>query len=101
VEVAAVSVDSPYSHRVWAAELDIPYPLLSDFGRELIAGYAIPTRDLRLLPSVSGRSAFLVDASQVIRYAWYESEGGGLPPVEEILEAVRHLPDLTEMTPAE
>ena len=92
VEVAAISVDSPYSHRAWAAELNIPYPMLSDFGRELMASYGIPTRDVRLLPAVGSRSAFVTYAGGIIRYAWYAPEGGGMPPIEEILEAVRQLP---------
>lgn len=92
VEVAATSVDSPYSHRAWAAELDIRYPLLSDFGREFITGYGIPAREIPLLPGVASRSAFLLDTGGIIRYVWYEPEGGGLPPVEEILEAAQYLP---------
>lgn len=93
VEVAALSVDSPYSHRVWAEELHLPFPLLSDFGREFVTSYGVPTRDIRLLPAVAGRSAFLVDASEIVRYVWYQPEGRGLPPVEEILEAARQLPE--------
>lgn len=92
VEVAAVSVDSPYSHRAWAAELDVPYPLLSDFSRELMTAYKIPPRDMRLLPAVTSRSAFLIDAGRILRYVWYDTERGGLPPVDEILEAARQLP---------
>ena len=90
--MAALSVDSPYSHRAWAAELGIPYPVLSDFGRELMASYGIPTRDVPFLPAVGSRSAFLIDADGIIRYAWYAPEGGGMPAVQEILEAARKLP---------
>ena len=36
-EVAALSVDSPYSHSAWAKELDVEYPLISDFAREFAA----------------------------------------------------------------
>jgi peroxiredoxin len=92
VEVAASSVDSPHAHRAWAAELSIPYPLLSDFTRELLTSYRIPTRDLPLLPAVGSRSAFLIDSDGIIRYLWYEPPGGGMPPMDEILEAVRQLP---------
>lgn len=96
VEVAAVSVDSPYSHRAWAAELDVRYPLLSDFGRTFIERYGVPSRDLPLLPGVASRSAFLVDGTGIIQYAWYEPKDRGLPPVEDILEALSGLPDSPE-----
>ena len=91
MEVAAISVDSPYAHRVWAEELSLPYPLISDFGREFIETYGIPKRDLRLLPGTASRSALLIDAQGIIRYVWYEAGGRGLPPVQDILTAVRGL----------
>jgi peroxiredoxin len=91
VEVAAVSVDSPYSHQAWAEKLNVPYPLISDFGREFLAKYGVPERNLHLLPRIGSRSAFVVDAEGIIRYVWY-AEGRGLPPIEEILQAVRALP---------
>ena len=92
VEVAAISVDSPYSHRAWAAELGIPDPMLSDFGRTLMANYGIPTHSVPFRPAVGGRSAFLIDADGIMRYAWNAPEGGGMPQVEDILEAARQLP---------
>jgi peroxiredoxin len=58
-----------------------------------MASYGIPTDDVPLLPAVGGRSAFVVDADSIIRYAWYAPEGGGMPPIEDILEAVRQLPE--------
>ena len=92
VEVAALSVDSPYSHRAWAESIDIRYPLISDFNREFMEKYRVPLRGMRLLSRVAGRSAFIVDQEGVIRYAWYQPEGRALPPVQEILEAARSLP---------
>jgi peroxiredoxin len=34
--VLAVSADSPWSHRAWAEERGIDFPLLSDFQREVV-----------------------------------------------------------------
>jgi peroxiredoxin len=85
-------VDSPYAHRAFAEELDLPFPLLSDFNREITGAYHVPSRDLRLLNGVSGRTAFLVGSDRVIRYAWYLAEGRGRPPVDELLEAAKALP---------
>jgi peroxiredoxin len=91
VEVAAISVDSPYSHRAWAESLDVPYPLLSDFNREFSEKYGVPLRDMRLLARVAARSAFIVDAEGIVRYVWNQPEGRALPPVDEILQAARSL----------
>ncbi|HEX6510483.1 MAG TPA: redoxin domain-containing protein [Chloroflexota bacterium] len=93
VEVAAISVDSPYSHRAWSKELGgIPYPLLSDFAREFLEQYGVPENTAGLLPRTARRSAFVIDSEGIVRYVWYPPEGRGLPPIDEILEAVRALP---------
>lgn len=92
VEVAVVSVDSPYSHRVWARELNVPFPMLSDFDRRIKRQYAIPDGNMRLLPDVTNRSAFLIDAERRVQFAWYRSQPGESIPMREILEAVRRLP---------
>lgn len=86
-----MSVDSPYSHRAWAQQLTIPYPMVSDFGRELIRAYGVPEHNMRLLPGTSGRSAFLIGAEGVLRHVWYQADSPGLPPVGQILEAARAL----------
>jgi peroxiredoxin len=88
-EVAAISVDSPYSHRAWAEELDVSYPLISDFAREFATAYRVPLRTTGALPGTTSRSAFVIDFDKVIRYAWYAPEGKGLPPIEEILAVVQ------------
>jgi peroxiredoxin len=91
VEVATISVDSHHSHRVWAEQLTIRYPMLSDFNREFLQAYGVPERSVGLLRHVSTRSAFLVDAGGIVRYAWYQPPEGSLPPVEELLTAAREL----------
>jgi glutaredoxin-dependent peroxiredoxin len=88
-EVAAISVDSPYSHRAWAKELGVDYPLISDFARELATSYRIPLRIDGALPGTTKRSAFVIDSDKIVRYAWYAPEGKGLPPVDEILTVVQ------------
>ena len=92
VEVAACSVDSPYSHRVWTRELSVPFPMISDFDREIMRRYAIPDGNMRLLPNVTNRTAFLIDSTKRVRYAWYRSQPGEGIPMAEILEAARSLP---------
>lgn len=91
VEVASVSIDSPYSHVVWAEQLSIPYPMLSDFNRELLPAYdAINPQEGRL-KGVARRTAFLIDTTRTIAYAWYPSESEGFPPVDALLDQARRL----------
>lgn len=92
-EVATVSVDTPHAHRVWAQQLDVPFPMLSDFNRQIMAAYRIPPRSLDLLENIHTRTAFVIDSGKVLRYAWYGFDRHGMPPIEEILDAVRRLPE--------
>ena len=91
-EVAALSVDSPYSHRAWAKELDVEYPLISDFARTFALDYHVPLRTDGALPGTTRRSAFVIDSDRILRYVWYAPEGKARPDVAEILAAVQALP---------
>jgi peroxiredoxin len=90
-EVATISVDSPYSHRAWAKELDVDYPMISDFARTFAADYHVPLSTDRALPGTMGRSAFIIDSDRILRYVWYAPAGRGLPDVQAILTLVREL----------
>lgn len=90
-EVVAISVDSPYCHRAWAKQLGILFPLVSDFNRELLREYDLVGTPFQLLGDLARRSAFVIDAGAVVRYAWYQPEGGGLPVVEEVLAAAQEV----------
>jgi alkyl hydroperoxide reductase subunit AhpC len=89
VEVASVSVDSPYAHRVWAKELNIPFPMIGDLGRDLLTKYDALTNDVPFLGAIGGYHAFVIDADGMLKGVWYQPEAGGLSPVHEVLDGVR------------
>jgi peroxiredoxin len=66
-QVLAVSVDSSYSHKVWAMQEGFTFPLLADFwphgGVASSYGVLDPER------GVAGRGTFLIDPAGVIRFA--------------------------------
>ena len=87
VQPYAISRDSPWTHVAWTQALDLDFPLLSDWNGEAARGFGVAF-DYRGLRDVSGRSAFLVDASGVVRGAWgYESSE--LPDFDELLAAAQ------------
>ncbi|MEU4560817.1 peroxiredoxin [Actinoplanes sp. NPDC023936] len=73
VQVLTVSVDSVYSHKVWAEQEGFGFPLLADFWPhgEVAAAYGVfdATRGF------ANRGTFLVDTAGVIRFA--EMNGPG------------------------
>jgi glutaredoxin-dependent peroxiredoxin len=89
VEVVSVSVDSPHSHLVWARLLEIPFPMVSDFNRDLCRAYGILGPGSPRLRDTATRSAFVIDPSHVIRYVWQKDDG--LPPVSEVLSAAQSI----------
>jgi peroxiredoxin len=95
VEVASISVDSPYSHLAWARQTGIQFPMLSDFARTLLPQLGALGPGSPLLPSTARRTAFVIDPARTICYVWYAPPEGGLPPVGEVLAAAQRvaLPD--------
>jgi peroxiredoxin len=89
VEPFAISRDSPYTHVAWMQALDLDFPLLSDWNAEATRGFGVAFEYNRMR-DVSRRSAFLVDASGVVRGAW-AYEPAELPDLDELLAAARAL----------
>lgn len=90
-KVFGISADSPFVTKRWAEEMGVPFPILSDFNREAIAGYGVRNEDFFGLRGVAKRSAFVVDEDGIVRYAWVSEDGDALPPFEEVREAVAAL----------
>jgi glutaredoxin-dependent peroxiredoxin len=91
VQVATVSVDSPYSHLAWARQIAIPFPMISDFNRDLLRAYDALAPASLYLRDTAKRTVFLIDPAGVIRYAWYPPPEGGLPPVGAALAEAQRL----------
>ncbi len=80
-KVAAVSVDSPWSHRAFAEDRGISFPLLSDFGREVVESYGVQHD-----AGFPLRAYFIIDRDGVVRARRVEPSPSEQPEVEEVLE---------------
>jgi peroxiredoxin len=90
--VLAASVDSQFTLKVWADQLKLPFPLLSDFNKETARAYGALYEDLMGLKGVAKRAAFVIDAEGVVRYRWVSDDADALPNFDEIkgvLEEIR------------
>ena len=67
VQVLTVSVDSTYSHKVWALQEGFDFPLLADFWPHggVAQAYGVFDADR----GIADRGTFLIDAGGLIRYA--------------------------------
>jgi peroxiredoxin len=79
--ILGISVDSPWSHRAWAEERGIGFPLLSDFEREVIEEYGV-----RHEAGFPERAYFVIDREGVVRAKKIEDSPGDQPEVKAVLE---------------
>ena len=79
--VLGISVDSPWSHKAWAEERDVRFPLLSDFGREVIDDYGVKHE-----AGFPERAYFGIDWEGVVRAKRIARNPAGQPEVEDVLE---------------
>jgi len=84
--VLGISTDNPQSHRAFAAELGLEFPLLSDFnGRAVSEAYKV------LRPEgFCERASFVIDKKGVVRYAAVH-DIGQVPDVEQIFNILESL----------
>jgi len=73
VQVLAVSVDSPYSHKVWATQEGYEFPLLADFWPHGAVAQAYGV--FNDVAGFANRGTFLIDRDGIIRFA--EMNGPG------------------------
>jgi peroxiredoxin len=90
--VYGISVDSPFTLDKFKAEQNLNFPLLSDFNKEAARAYGSLYEDFVLgMKGVAKRSAFVVDAEGVIRYAEVLDNAGELPDLAAVRETLRGL----------
>jgi peroxiredoxin len=90
--VFGISVDAPYSLKVFKEEQKLNFPLLSDFNKTVSETYGcIYDRWGMELKGVSKRSAFIIDKDGIVRYAEILENAGELPNFEAIKSTLESL----------
>jgi len=90
-KVIAVSVDSPFAQKLWVEKENFNFTFVSDFNKEISKKYECLYEDLIGLKGVAKRSAFVIDKSGVLRYAWVSEDAGVLPDFKEIQKTLSSL----------
>ncbi len=87
--VLGISVDSPFTLAKFKEENNLPFPLLSDFNKEVSKAYGAYYEEFVFgLKGVSKRAAFVLDEEQTIVYAEVLEDAHKLPDFEEIKKAI-------------
>jgi peroxiredoxin len=86
--VYGLSVDLPFALNVFMQRHDLPFPMLSDFDREVIYAYDAVMEDLYGLSAVADRAVFVIDDDGIVTYRWTR-DGGDNPDFDWLVDDVR------------
>ncbi|MBI2652360.1 redoxin domain-containing protein [Candidatus Woesearchaeota archaeon] len=82
----AISVDSKHSHKEFAKKLNLNFPLLSDFNREVCKIYGTLRKE-----GFSDRAYFIIDKQGIVRFKYL------MPTPKEMLENEQLIEDLNKL----
>ena len=91
-KVFGVSVDSPFVTAKFRESEKLPFPILSDFNKDMSDTYGVLHEELAGLKGVSKRSAFVVGTDGKVAYAWVSDDPKVQPSYAEVEAAVKSAP---------
>jgi glutaredoxin-dependent peroxiredoxin len=88
--VIGISVNDPFSNKGFAEKNFLPYPILSDYNRQVIKQYGLELQDFAGLQgyTVAKRSILILDEEGIVCYMWVSDNPAVEPNYEEIQEAL-------------
>ena len=94
-QVLGISVDSPFTLKLWQEKNNYNFPLLSDFNKEVAASYGalydIFAPGKLDFKGVAKRSAFVIDKDGVVKYAEVLDDAGDEPSYENIKKTLEEI----------
>jgi peroxiredoxin len=92
-QVVGISVNDPFSNKEFAEKNRLPFPILSDYNREVIKEYNLVSPDFVGLKgyTVAKRSIFVLDKQGIIRYVWITDVPSVEPNYGEIEKALEKI----------
>ncbi|MBS3795744.1 MAG: redoxin domain-containing protein [Candidatus Thorarchaeota archaeon] len=89
--VLGISVEPLEALRTFADQEEIPFPLLSDFEREVAKAYGVFEEELDGFRHVAKPSVFVLNKKQRILYRWVSDDLTKLPDFDQILGVIQGL----------
>lgn len=84
--VLGISADSRHSHKAWAQQLGITFPLLADRHSEAISAYGVQNAD-----GAANRATFIVDENGKIAHADVSPERNTIPEIPKVFDALEQM----------
>jgi peroxiredoxin len=92
-QVIGISVNDPFSNKGFAEKNHLPFPVLSDYKREVVRSYGLELPDFAGLKGYTAakRSIFILDAKGVVRYVWVSDNPAVEPNYAEVQKALEEI----------
>jgi len=92
-QVVGISVNDPFSNKAFVEKNRLPFPVLSDYNREVIKMYGLEMQNFAGLQgySVAKRSIFILDPKGVVRYVWISEDPTVEPSYQEIEKVLQEI----------
>jgi glutaredoxin-dependent peroxiredoxin len=92
-QVVGISVNDPFSNRAFAEKNRLPFPVLSDYNRDVIKQWGLELFDFAGLKgyTVAKRSIFILDETGIVRYIWISEDPSVEPNYDEIQKALEQI----------
>ena len=92
-QVIGITVDPPFSQKVWIDQNNVTYPFLSDFNREVVNLYDVALPNLASMEGyvAAKRAVFVLDKEGIVRYKWVSDSPANEPDYDEVQRAVAQL----------
>ncbi len=87
-QVVGISVDTFFALKAFAEAQRFPFPLLSDFNKDVIRAYDIVNPDMIGLKDIAKRSVFVIDRHLIVRHREVLEDARDEPDYEAVERAV-------------
>ncbi len=86
--VLGISVDSPFVNDKFRQTEKIPFPILSDFNKEVSRRYGVLHEDLKGLKGVAKRAVFVIGRDGKVAYEWVTEDPRVQVPFDQVQAAL-------------
>lgn len=92
-QVIGISVNDPFSNKAFSEKNRLPFPVLSDYNRDVIKKYDLVFQEIAGLKGykVAKRSIFILDERGIVRYIWISEDPSVEPKYEEIQKTLEQI----------
>ncbi len=89
--VAGISVDSPWCLKEFKEKNRLPFPLLSDYNREVIKLYDVVQEDILGLKNLAKRAVYIIKPDGTIGWVWYSDDPRVEPDYDEVIRKAEEI----------